>query len=497
MKVLVLGIDALDCELLMKFADELPNITQLRSKAKQLKVLSTFPPDSDTAWATIATGLNPAQHGIVRFVDPLEKSYQIINQGIDNKILHGRTFWEIAAKHGYQTIAIFPHLCYPIWDAPGVVVVRGSNVVDVEARPQEILTKYPDPGLLMGVRGFPDRGRRGLVEHADRLSRLSISDAEFALRILRDRDWDLFFVYWSTLDAIGHFFWNYFDPADPGFEEGNPLIHIIPNTYKLYDKIIGKFINEIDDDVILIVMSDHGHGTRPYNLVNVNEILRQAGFLISTDLTKKPHLHYYEKAKRFGVSTVTRYGLGKQAGRVLRKFPGVLQKYTRPAFINWEETLAFASDMSGIKSYSYGGIIINKPALNGRDYESLRDEIIDLISQKCVSTDGDPLVGFIARREDIYSGPYIKNYPDILLELKYGYGIGWAVNLPIMTQAYTHNLVPGSHRGDTGTFFIRCKRPIRGNSVDLSQISPTVLDLFDIEQDYSNEALSLFRSVNK
>ena len=69
MKVLVLGIDALDCELLMKFADELPNITQLRNKAKQLKVLSTFPPDSDTAWATIATGLNPAQHGIVRFVD--------------------------------------------------------------------------------------------------------------------------------------------------------------------------------------------------------------------------------------------------------------------------------------------------------------------------------------------------------------------------------------------------------------------------------------------
>ena len=64
-----------------------------------------------------------------------------------------------------------------------------------------------------------------------------------------------------------------------------------------------------------------------------------------------------------------------------------------------------------------------------------------------------------------------------------------------MTQAYTHNLVPGSHRGDTGTFFMRCNRPIRGDSVDLSQISPTVLDLFDIEENYSHEALSLFRSV--
>ena len=158
MKVLVLGIDALDCELLQKFADDLPNISHLRTQAKQLKVLSTFPPDSDTAWATIATGLNPAQHGIVRFVDPLEKSYQIINQSIDNKILHGKTFWEIAARHGYKTFAIFPHLCYPLWDGPGAVVVRGSNVADVQARPKEILCEYPDPSLLMGVRGFPDRG---------------------------------------------------------------------------------------------------------------------------------------------------------------------------------------------------------------------------------------------------------------------------------------------------------------------------------------------------
>ena len=80
MKVLLLGIDALDRLLIEKFASSLPNLTRLRESEVNLNVHSTFPPDSDTAWATIATGLNPAQHGVVRFVDPLEKSYQILKK---------------------------------------------------------------------------------------------------------------------------------------------------------------------------------------------------------------------------------------------------------------------------------------------------------------------------------------------------------------------------------------------------------------------------------
>ncbi len=82
-------------------------------------LISTFPPDSDTAWATISTGMNPAQHGIVRFVDPLEKSYQILNVGSDNEVLRGKTFWEILGRVGLKAHAIFPHLGYPIWEMPG------------------------------------------------------------------------------------------------------------------------------------------------------------------------------------------------------------------------------------------------------------------------------------------------------------------------------------------------------------------------------------------
>ena len=57
-RVVVLGIDALDRELVTKYIVNLPTFQKIISKSPKIKSTSTFPPDSDTAWATIYTGLN-------------------------------------------------------------------------------------------------------------------------------------------------------------------------------------------------------------------------------------------------------------------------------------------------------------------------------------------------------------------------------------------------------------------------------------------------------
>ena len=496
MKVLLLGIDALDRVLLDRFIDEmpgeLPNFKALRDGGVRPALRSTFPPDSDTAWATISTGMNPAQHGIVRFVDPLEKSYQILNVGSDNEVLRGKTFWELAGHAGYKTHAIFPHLGYPIWNTPGPMVVRGSSVAEVQANPPELLAEYPNPDTLLGARGFPDRGVEAMSAYAQKLAAVADGDAEFALRLLNKQSWDVFFVYWSTLDATGHFFWNYFDREDPGFQEGHPLQQVIPNTYKQYDRIVGRFLDAVDSDTTVIVLSDHGHGGRPFKLVAVNEVLRQGGFLSARDMKANPHLNLFEQGKRLAIKTVSRYGLAKLAGRVMRNFPGVVQSFTRPSSINWDDTIAYASDLSGIKAYPYGGIKINRAALGDRDYEQVRDAIIALLQSACVLPDGTSLLHFIARREDVYSGPHIEKYPDIVLEFKYGYGVGWAINVPLITQAASYNLVPGSHRGETGTFLMRTTRPVDCDQVDLLDITPTLLDLLDIPAARAYDGRSVF-----
>jgi predicted AlkP superfamily phosphohydrolase/phosphomutase len=492
MKVLILGIDALDRELLDRFATQLPNFARLRKVAQTLDVISTFPPDSDTAWATIMTGLNPAQHGIVKFVDPLEKSYRILNKEEINTVLQGRTFWDIVSRAGFRACAVFPHLCYPVWETPAVMVSRGKLSNEVQATVPSVLDHYPSPDLLSGVRGLPDRDSNSMMEYFRKLSTLAEADAEFALRLYAQEDWDIFFAYWSTLDAIGHFFWNAFDESDPYFKANNPFRDVIPETYRLYDSILGRFLDRMRDDITLIVLSDHGHGKRPYIVVNVNEMLRQGGYLKTIDVRNKPYVLLLEGMKRAAIRNISKYGMAKLAGRIVRRIPQFVQAYTRPATINWDETLAYATDMSGIKAYTYGGVSINRKNLNGRDYEQVRTEIIELIRENGKDKTGQRLLKFIARREDVYRGPYLSLYPDIVLEFEYGYGVGWATNVPLISAADTYNLVPGSHRGETGTCVIRSSRGIVNNAVNLLDIVPSLLYLFEIPFPSKYDGKSIF-----
>jgi predicted AlkP superfamily phosphohydrolase/phosphomutase len=108
-----------------------------------------------------------------------------------------------------------------------------------------------------------------------------------------------------------------------------------------------------------------------------------------------------------------------------------------------------------------------------------------------VLPDGTHLLKFIARREDLYDGPFITNYPDIILEFTYGYGVGWALNVPLITEAASYNLVPGSHRGETGTFLMRSSRAVARDTVDLRDVTPTILDLLGIAPECAYEGRSI------
>ncbi|MGW8181485.1 MAG: alkaline phosphatase family protein [bacterium] len=67
-KVVVLGFDGVDPDLVEKWIDHLPNIQKL-SESGTLSVLGTTnPPESPVAWASFSTGMNPGKHGIFDFL---------------------------------------------------------------------------------------------------------------------------------------------------------------------------------------------------------------------------------------------------------------------------------------------------------------------------------------------------------------------------------------------------------------------------------------------
>ncbi|MBP2144592.1 putative AlkP superfamily phosphohydrolase/phosphomutase [Methanofollis sp. W23] len=498
-RLLVLGIDSMDARLVDQFIDDLPALQAMKARSSPYSLHSVFPPDSDTAWASIHTGENPARHGVVHFVDPLEKTSIYLGNHLDSSLLRGRTFWDTAGAAGRRVCVVTPHIGFPVWPVHGAMVARSPANDQVETFPAPLDLGTEATGLLMPTR-IPDSG----PEYQTFLDRLGgVVDAEVACarHLLGSEPWDLFFWYSSALDFVQHIFWNFCDPADPTFPgEDNPYRHAIRDFYRRYDAAIGTLTAAAGDEMAVMVVSDHGHMMRPIRLVNVNEILRTAGFLAAREGAVTPFLRTGEKAKRAAADLVQRTGLRGTALRLLRRHPGIKDLYTTPTSIDFDRTVARCTDLSGIKAYNYGGILIERAHLqNGQDYDEARAAILSLLQAWTHPSTGDPVFEWVTTREALYAGEFIDRYPDILFKLKEGLGAGWEIEGPVISTSSTHSFYPGSHRGDTPVFFLSLpdpRRPARTH-LGLMDISPTVLDILGVPGTGGDDGTSVFSPEEK
>jgi len=217
----------MDCRLVHQYQDEMPNLTRLC----EMESRSVFPPDSDTAWASIYTGVNPAKHGIVNFVDPIEKSYNIIHKEADKDAIEGNTFWDIASENGKKVCILYPHLAYPPWNVNGIMVSRSRVTGQTQICPSS--HNYIVNGAIVPPIGLQRRD----ASHTSKLIRQYVEllawECDFFIKMKRESDWDLFFCYSSILDAIQHFFW-------PTYESTEPIAmnQLFKKFYVLYDEFI-------------------------------------------------------------------------------------------------------------------------------------------------------------------------------------------------------------------------------------------------------------------
>lgn len=495
-KVMMIGIDGLDPALLLKFRDELPNFDKLIQESQFFKSESVIPVDSFSAWVSIFTGLNPAEHGILYTPDVFEKNKDRAKMNIDNRVLKGKTFWDIAGNAGKEVCILFPVFAYPPWKVNGIMVSRHpTNQGDVLAYPSTLTEKYE----ISHLRGLtePHPGASHLGKFFEHAKEVTLEEAKFGLEILRSKsDWDLFFIYLVALDEIKHFFWRYYDEDDPTHPEDNPYKNVIKDFYKLLDSIVGDFINLVPD-ATTIVLSDHGHGMRPPKTVNINELLREKGYLKSRDGKLNPKSYLMERIKTAALNFIHKHELDYWAVKLSRLAPKLSKEiYTSSSSIDWEETIAFLSQFAGPKSYPHGGIEINTKNLKEWDYEKLRDALIEVIANLKRPDTGEALVNWVCRREDLYTGAHISKYPDIIFELKEGYGVYWSIHTPLIGTAYEHNLASGGHKRDAVFLISNCEKELTIAKTDMTlmDVAPTVLDILEVEQNSDlNDGRSIFR----
>jgi predicted AlkP superfamily phosphohydrolase/phosphomutase len=476
-RILILGIDSMDRRILDRYIDELPNIKRMREEGVNVDFSGVFPPDSPTSWASIFTGKNPAKHGVVFFIDPLEKTGKLISEEIPNETIRGRTFWDFAGKGGKKVFISLPLLGYPTWEVNGTMIGRATTERDVQMSPPRESGRSLSG--LDGMRGLPGRKPMDFVERGLALMK---REKDFALRHLKEDQWDLFFYYSAVLDPMEHNFWNCFDPGDPTYVKGNRFEEIIPNFYREYDKIVGEFLASVGEETAVILLSDHGHMRRPTNTVNVNGALMERGLLRMREprRTLKGAI-YKRKDKIFAMISNRR--LGDLAAKLLRLMPSAKSIFTAPDNIDWENTVAHVSDLSGIKAYTYGGVVVRKGSLGQRSYEDVRGEIIAMLEGLTHPDTGKKLIKWAKRREDLYIGEHVDRYPDVVFEFQEDYGAGWSLDKTLISKSAAHNIHPGSHRQDSPVLVLyNCGDvALRSGPANLMDFAPTLLDLMGVD----------------
>jgi predicted AlkP superfamily phosphohydrolase/phosphomutase len=419
----------------------------------------------------------------------------MVNKDVDDTTIRGKTFWDIASRMG-KRVCIMPHLLgYPPWSVNGVMVGRSGITKKAYVCPQSVIDDYNVSEFRWDLDHFP--GRREKDAYIDRAKKQIERETKIAMQLLKELEWDLFFVSFGELDILQYSYWNYYDEGDPTYRANNRYKRVIPEFYQLYDEIIARFVATTDADTTTIVVSDHGIGSRPVNLVNLNESLREIG-MITIQNGKKSATRSVSPSARLKLSilkAVDKYELGNFAAKALRMFPKGKDWIVSSNPIDRKNSIAYMTDQSGIKNYPYGGIQVNTENVEEGDYEQVRDSIIEALLEITDPRTGKRVMKWAVKREELYEGAYIERYPDILFELDDGYCAGMMTPAPMFGRSIMHNISPGYHKQHHAVFLVSNvqERNISKKEATLMDVAPTILDLLGIDwRRYDFDGRSIF-----
>jgi len=138
MKTIMVGFDAFDPLIFEKLHEEgkLPNLSKYLEDGGYGRLQVPDPPQSEVSWTSIATGMNPGEHGIFDFVHRNPKTYgRQVSLLPTKKSVLGRQFipphstatiFDTVVEDGYPAISLwwpatFPaRLESPVWSIPGL-----------------------------------------------------------------------------------------------------------------------------------------------------------------------------------------------------------------------------------------------------------------------------------------------------------------------------------------------------------------------------------------
>jgi predicted AlkP superfamily phosphohydrolase/phosphomutase len=321
---------------------------------------------------------------------------------------------------------------------------------------------------------------------------------EYGLKLLDEQGpFDLYFSTYLTLDRMQHFLWRYHDEGDPTWPGPNEHQSAILDAYLMFDRIVGDYLERADDDTDIIVISDHGHGRRCTEVVNVNEMLRQKGWLKVKAGGKNP-MHprrVLQQAKRTAMELLDRFDLTDYTHRIAKLIPQTRKLKKASFLVDEAANPIHAPIFAGTNPC--GGVNVHASSIGvlGMEYEEARQAVIDELREQVDPKSGRRLFKWVVRREDVVgTGPAQDRFPDVLYLMESGYGTGWDLFGPVVAVNPTHRKISGGHKIDGVLYTNFDPSAVQGGTVsrpyELLDVAPLVLQRLGLSrQEWMSEAL--------
>jgi predicted AlkP superfamily phosphohydrolase/phosphomutase len=364
-RVFVLGLDGATFDLIRPWIDQgyLPVIKSLMDTGAYGTLNSVLPPMSPPAWTSAITGVNPGKHAIFDWYRRLPNSRSLVSETAKSR--RAKAIWQIASDAGRKVGVIN----VPLTDPPDVV-----NGFMISGMPHTDLASYTYPEKLKSeLDGYMiDSMGDHLDNHnAKELLAKFMNTYEERLKatvkLMTERDWDLFWVVFTATDRIQHYYWKFMDENHPKYEPDAPpeLKNAIFNLWLDIDRGIGEILDNLPKDATLVVISDHGFGPI-YKEVRFNNLIR------GRDLDGEP---------------------------ICYTDGGIAQ--------------LIYLDMQGKLPY---GIVPQD------QYDQVRDMVAKKLLDLRDPETGERVVKDVHRKEDIYTGRYVSKAPDLVaIEMPFYY----------------------------------------------------------------------------